>query len=45
MLMRESGKQRTARLVENRAIEIIESTKERTEIQSVVERLRKKYDK
>ncbi len=45
MLMRESGKQRTARLVENRAIEIIESTKERTEIQSVVDRLRKKYDK
>jgi len=45
MLMRESGKQRTARLVENRAIEIIESTKERTEVQSVVERLRKKYDK
>ncbi|QEG21297.1 thioredoxin family protein [Mariniblastus fucicola] len=45
MLMRESGKQRTARLVENRAIEIIESTKERTEIQSVVERLRKKYEK
>jgi thioredoxin-related protein len=45
MLMRESGKQRTARLVENRAIEIIESTKERTEVQSVVERLRKKYAK
>ena len=45
MLMRESGKQRTARLVENRAIEIIESTKERTEIQNVVERLRRKYDK
>ena len=45
MLMRESGKQRTARLVENRAIEIIESTKERTEIQNVVDRLRKKYDK
>jgi thioredoxin-related protein/ribosomal protein S7 len=44
MLMRESGKKRTARIVENRAVEIIESTKERTEIQNVVERLRKKYD-
>lgn len=45
MLMRESGKSRTARLVENRASEIVESTKERTEIQSLVERLRKKYEK
>jgi len=45
MLMRESGKHRTARLVENRAKEIVESTKERTEIQEVVERLRKKYAK
>ncbi len=45
MLMRESGKLRTARLVENRAIEIIESTKEKTELQSVVESLRKKYEK
>ena len=44
MLMRESGKLRTARLVENRAIEIIESTKEKTELQSVVERLRKKFE-
>ena len=45
MLMRESGKVRTARLVENRASEMVESTKERTEIQSLVERLRKKYQK
>ena len=45
MLMRESGKVRTARLVENRASELVESTKERTEIQSLVERLRKKYEK
>jgi len=45
MLMRESGKNRTARLVENRASEIVESTKERTEIQKLVERLRKKYEK
>lgn len=44
MLMRESGKLRTARLVENRAIEIIESTKEKTELQSVVDRLRKKFE-
>ena len=43
MLMRESGKHRTARLVENRAKEIVESTKERTEVQEVVERLRQKY--
>ena len=45
MLMRESGKKRTARLVEKRAIEIIESTKERTEVQKLVERLRTKYEK
>jgi thioredoxin-related protein len=44
MLLRESGKLRTARLVENRAIEIIESTKERSELQSVVERLRRKFE-
>jgi len=43
--MRESGKKRTARLVEKRAIDIIESTKERTEVQKLVERLRKKYEK
>ena len=45
MLMHESGKHRTARLVENRAMEIVQSTKERTEIQEVVERLREKYAK
>lgn len=44
MLMRESGKNRTARLVENRARDIVESTKERTEIQNLIERLRKKYE-
>lgn len=44
MLMRESGKNRTARLVENRASEMVESTKERTEIKNLVERLRKKYE-
>lgn len=44
MLMRESGKNRTARLVENRASELVESTKERTEIKNLVERLRKKYE-
>lgn len=44
MLLRESGKFRTARLVENRAIEVIESSKERSEFQSVVERLRRKFE-
>ena len=45
MLMREAGKERSARLVEKRAVEIIETTKERTEIQNVVDRLRLKYTK
>jgi len=45
MLMRESGKSRTAILAENSAIEIVgESTKLKTEILSLVERLHKKYD-
>jgi tetratricopeptide (TPR) repeat protein len=43
MLMRDSGRQRTARLAENRAVEIMENSKARGEIQQVVDRLRKKY--
>ncbi len=43
MIMRDSGRNRRAALVENRAIEIAESTAEQAEIRKLVERLRKKY--
>ncbi len=43
MLMRDSGRARRAKLVENRAIEISESPDQKAEIQKLVERLRNKY--
>ena len=45
MIMREMKRTRQARLAENRAIEVAESTKERSEMQKIVDRLRKKYEK
>ncbi len=44
MMMRDSGRRRQARLAENRAVEIAESTLERGEIEKIVKRLRAKYD-
>ena len=43
MIMRDSGRKRRATLVENRAIEISESTQEQAEMRKLVDRLRKKY--
>ena len=43
MIMRDSGRERRATLVENRAIEISDSTQEQTEMRKLVNRLRKKY--
>jgi thioredoxin-related protein len=43
MIMRDSGRNRRAALVENRAIEIAESGTEQAEIRKLVERLRSKY--
>ncbi len=44
MILRDQGRRRLAILAENRAVEIAESTGEKSEMQKVVERLRKKYD-
>ena len=44
MIMREMGRDRQARLTENRAIEVTESPKERAAIQMIVDRLRSKSD-
>ena len=44
MMMRETDRRRQARLAENRAIEIAESTAERGEVEKMVQRLRAKYD-
>ena len=41
--MRELGKTRLAKLSENRAVEIAETTKLKGEFQKVVQRLRQKY--
>ena len=45
MIMRDSGRNRRATLVENRAIELSESAKERAETKKIVDRLRKRYDR
>ena len=42
MIMREQKRSRQARLAENRAIETVESPKEKAEMQKIVDRLRKK---
>lgn len=42
MIMREQKRTRQARLAENRAIQTVESPKEKAEMQKIVERLRKK---
>ena len=44
MLMRALGKTRLAKLSENRAVEIAETTKLKGEFQKVVQRLRQKYE-
>ncbi|MFK7766973.1 MAG: thioredoxin fold domain-containing protein [Mariniblastus sp.] len=45
MIMRDMKRTRQAMLAENRAIEVAESTKERSEMQKIVDSLRKKYKK
>ena len=42
MIMREQKRSRQARLAENRAIETVESPKEKAEMQKIVDRLREK---
>ena len=42
MIMRDQNRTRQARLAENRAIETVESPKEKAEMQKIVDRLRKK---
>lgn len=44
LLMRDMGRIRQARLAENRAIEITESSDQRAEMQKMVERLREKFE-
>lgn len=44
MILRDQGRRRLAILAENRAVEIAQSPSEKTEMQKVVERLRKKFD-
>lgn len=44
MILRDQGRSRLANLAENRAVEIAQSASEKTEMQKVVDRLRKKYD-
>lgn len=43
MIMRDSGRDRRAKLVENRAIELSDSTQAQAEMRKLVDRLRKKY--
>ncbi|MEM9943811.1 MAG: hypothetical protein AAF939_19775 [Planctomycetota bacterium] len=45
MIMRDMGRQRQARLAENRAILILESPKERAEMQKIVDRMRENAEK
>ena len=44
LIMRDMNRIRQARLAENRAIEIAETSKQRAEMQKIVERLREKFD-
>ncbi len=45
LILREDGRRRAAILSENKAVEIVESVKERAEIQKLVDQFRRKFEK
>ncbi len=45
LLLRESGRRRAALLAENKAVELVDSPAEKSEIQKLVEQFRRKFDK
>ncbi len=45
LLLRESGRRRAALLAENKAIELVETPVEKSEIQKLVDQFRRKFDK